>query len=391
MTVSASAVPTGPGPTPGPQEPLSFDLAHLSVIPTRHDAQEPLPFDGAHLSAVPTRPGPTPDHPEDGLTPWGLDPAQDMARTLPVRCAAWRAVLQPENPVTDYCCEQYCRESLHADRLERELLELQRQNLERWSQHWDRERRIQAEALAEQLRAAPARIVRELQRTLQGCDLLIERWQGLAAVLGPRSAWTAAQAQLAFDLLGVPLELRHGNPLLGGPLPSDPSNPQNGSDGGSGADPETCRQLTQTQLEQLQAARSALVAEDARARALAARGLGVPASPAETKMQRQLHAARTRMRHYYQILTRRGRATAPVPAAAPPASAAAPPAARPPRSVSEQWPLRPPRMPEGWPLPPPPVDASAEEFFAWLSAAEELAAGSAARPRATPPTPAPTA
>src|SRR4051795_4330999 len=57
----------------------------------------------------------------------------------------------------------------------------------------------------------PARVARALSRTKQGADWLLERWEGLGAVLRSNGAWDEAQRRLAFDLLGVPGELRDGS------------------------------------------------------------------------------------------------------------------------------------------------------------------------------------
>ena len=54
----------------------------------------------------------------------------------------------------------------------------------------------------------PGAGARALRRTRQGADWLIERWEALGEVLRTNGGWDDAQRRLAFDLLGVPPELR---------------------------------------------------------------------------------------------------------------------------------------------------------------------------------------
>jgi hypothetical protein len=75
---------------------------------------------------------------------------------------------------------------------------------------WDQDRRLEAEDLAVRLRHDPSRIALRLQRTPQGCALMIERWEALGRIFRETGVWTEAQRSLALDLLGVPTELREG-------------------------------------------------------------------------------------------------------------------------------------------------------------------------------------
>src|SRR5258708_7623493 len=82
---------------------------------------------------------------------------------------------------------------------------------------WDQDRRLEAEDLAARLRRDPARNARKLQRTRQGCELMIERWEALERILCETGTWTEAQRSLALDLLGVPPELRDGDTAVDPP------------------------------------------------------------------------------------------------------------------------------------------------------------------------------
>ncbi len=52
---------------------------------------------------------------------------------------------------------------------------------------------------------------RRLERSTQGADWLIDRWEGLADALESRGQWDDAQRNLAFDLLGTSPILRDGH------------------------------------------------------------------------------------------------------------------------------------------------------------------------------------
>jgi len=80
---------------------------------------------------------------------------------------------------------------------------------ERAEHCWEYDRRMSVEDFAAKLSKHPERIAHGLRRTLQGTDYLIERWEILAAIAREVGRWDDEQRWLAFDLLGVPHELRN--------------------------------------------------------------------------------------------------------------------------------------------------------------------------------------
>jgi hypothetical protein len=76
---------------------------------------------------------------------------------------------------------------------------------------WESDRCQVVDDLGAKLPKAPRRIARTLGRCRQGADWLIEHWKGLAEVLESKGGWDEAQRRLAFDLLGVPPDLRDGS------------------------------------------------------------------------------------------------------------------------------------------------------------------------------------
>src|SRR5260370_26918902 len=76
---------------------------------------------------------------------------------------------------------------------------------------WDDDRRTIAENLGKRLSADPSRVAHALEQSRHGADWIIGRWEGIRAVLATRGACDEDLRRLAFDLMGVPLELRSGD------------------------------------------------------------------------------------------------------------------------------------------------------------------------------------
>ena len=73
---------------------------------------------------------------------------------------------------------------------------------------WDEDRRLLAEDLGARLHRDPARVIKKLRATPQGCDWIRERWALLLEISRAGHPWNDAQAALALDLLGTPADLR---------------------------------------------------------------------------------------------------------------------------------------------------------------------------------------
>jgi hypothetical protein len=123
----------------------------------------------------------------------------------------------------------------------------------------DLKRRLTVERKAAGLPADPTRVVRELRRSLQGCEWLLERWQKLGR--SQRDPETNRQRppgplgdearRQALDLLGVGLEHREG------PTPLDPP-------GGPDAVAEHQAALIAAQIVDLDQAIAALIEKNLR-------------------------------------------------------------------------------------------------------------------------------
>jgi hypothetical protein len=151
-----------------------------------------------------------------GLAGDGVVLPDDETAKVNERIAAWAAVIQPASPIDSYFVAQFATESVRVELCQREerILLLRRAA---WAESgWDEDRRLAAEELGARLGKDPALVVRRLRQTSQGCDWLLQRWQGLNLSLEAGRSWDDDQRRLALDLLGFPAEFR------GGPTPADP-------------------------------------------------------------------------------------------------------------------------------------------------------------------------
>ena len=79
---------------------------------------------------------------------------------------------------------------------------------DRASYCWEHDRRMSVEVYAARISKDPQRIARGLRGSCQGSDWLIERWEILGTIALETGRWDDDQRRLAFDMLGVPRELR---------------------------------------------------------------------------------------------------------------------------------------------------------------------------------------
>lgn len=153
-----------------------------------------------------------------GLSGAGVALPPDEAEEVRRRTEAWRAVHQPADEVEAFHVGQFALESVRVERCQAQERALLRRLAGRAHdpRGWDEDRRLAAEEAGALLTRDPARAVRRLRQSAQGCDWLILRWEGLARALGSGRPWGDAQRRLALDLLGLPASLRVG------PTPADP-------------------------------------------------------------------------------------------------------------------------------------------------------------------------
>ncbi len=141
-------------------------------------------------------------------------PAASRPSETQTRAAEWATIFGPRNSFEAWLVGQLAWNSVRIDMAARMTDALQASRSRRVEHRWDEEHDLQAERLFERLPIQPALVVLQLRQTLHGVNLLVDRWNGLIRALDARGTWDDDQRRLAFDLLGVPVELRSVEPRL---------------------------------------------------------------------------------------------------------------------------------------------------------------------------------
>ncbi|HWE35262.1 MAG TPA: hypothetical protein VG406_01720 [Isosphaeraceae bacterium] len=149
-----------------------------------------------------------------GLTGEGVVlPAEEEAKVAE-RLEKWEAIFKPAD---DYEKEQLRRVVVAGRRVDRAVGMESARRVEAASRArscWADDRRLAAEELAQGLAKRPAMVARQLRRTLQGCELLLDRWHGLLRDAEAGTSWDEARRARALDLLGVPVDDRENHPRV---------------------------------------------------------------------------------------------------------------------------------------------------------------------------------
>jgi hypothetical protein len=150
----------------------------------------------------------------------GVVALEDRAK-VEARAKALGEEFQPKSEFERTLVEQMAVDSVRIDRCQDAYLALCEDQANRATLCWDEDQRAEAEEIAARLACDPARTRRRLERNRHGCELLIERWEGLGRIIRESGIWDDSQRTLALNLLGVPLELRSGTTAVD-PPESDP-------------------------------------------------------------------------------------------------------------------------------------------------------------------------
>jgi hypothetical protein len=145
-----------------------------------------------------------------GLSGTGVVLPEDEDVDFQERLAVWKADFRPRDTYEHWLVEMMVVSTMKMRRSRRQETLLRARHVLRAMTCWDDDRRLEVETRAVGLAKNPALTVRALRQTIQGCDWLIERWEGLARIAGDRGPWNESQRTLALDLLGIAPELRDG-------------------------------------------------------------------------------------------------------------------------------------------------------------------------------------
>ena len=164
----------------------------------------------------------------------------------------------------------------------------------RATQCWEEDRAADAERLAARLAKRPEKVARQLRQTIQGCELMIGRWEMLREAAAQPGGWTEIHQALAFDLQGIPLHYRF--------VPT-PAAQQNA--------------VVDREVHALQVLQSQLIPCDAFERDSARQGLSNTASPGLRNAIRYEAALTRRLQWCLKHAPRRADETKPTPTPAP--------------------------------------------------------------------------
>jgi hypothetical protein len=243
-----------------------------------------------------------------GLTGSGTVLVEGDEKALEDRFQAYTAEFQPESPHEFVLVAEMALDDVRMKRCGKLFDILCDGYATRAQLCWDQDRRLEAEDLAARLRHDPSRIALRLQRTAQGCALMIERWEALGRIFRETAKWSEAQRSLALDLLGVPTDLREGRTPVDARETLPPADARAFRLGV--VDTEIAR-LTQRKEEILDPL-------DADERAIAEAGIGAEVTPALQRLHRYESACWRRYSKALKYFTDRNRKRQPAEAPGPP-------------------------------------------------------------------------
>jgi hypothetical protein len=217
-----------------------------------------------------------------GLSGKGIVLPEKEAEVIAQRKAEWKESFRPENELDVWLVEQVAVASVQVERCQAQEDVLREQYAGRVADHWEADRRLAAEILAEGLSKKPSLVIRQLERTPQGCDCLIERWEALGLILEHKGDWTEKQRSLALDLLGTPPELRDGPTKLD-PRPGTEAKAHRAA-------------IVAVEVKRLTHAKTALAASDTAERAAAATGVEYDVPRPLALLRRYLRSCQYRLR-----------------------------------------------------------------------------------------------
>ena len=102
------------------------------------------------------------------------------------------------------------------DRCAELLIDNENRYIDRTLDYYEYDQRVRAVRLLEKIGRFPERTALGLSGFKQGVELMITTWQGLANALVHNGDWDDDQRRLSLDLMGLPIVLRVGLPLLRG-------------------------------------------------------------------------------------------------------------------------------------------------------------------------------
>jgi hypothetical protein len=149
-----------------------------------------------------------------GMAAESVPVAEAFAEEAAFRRERWADELRPASELAALALDRAVAASIRIDLCENTFDGLVVDQTTRARLNWDADRALEAEALGLKIRRQPALVARQLAATKHGADWLIEAWSRLGELLEDGRDWDEAQASIALDMLGVPLQHRDGRSPL---------------------------------------------------------------------------------------------------------------------------------------------------------------------------------
>ena len=202
--------------TPPPPRPVETDFSKVCITA---DPEAPPP---------PPRPPPPPGAEGDQAASAGGGSAanslkaglrsrvlfsETMKRLIDERAAAFAVTIQPADPVTEYVVRELARSTVQGELCSDQLTLNRQLAAERSRLWWADYRSEEADKLGQRIATAPCRIARQLGRSKYGALYLIDKLNGLSAVIASKGRLSDEQREYLLDLLGQDPILRDGCPV----------------------------------------------------------------------------------------------------------------------------------------------------------------------------------
>ena len=145
----------------------------------------------------------------------GVEAEQSPA--FQTRRDSWSVHFGASDEVEDWALERVVAASFRIERCELAMQTLTRSTAERARLAWDQDKALEAAKHGSRLSKNPSLIVRKLEATWHGVNLMLDWWTRLDEALKAGEDWSDAQSSIALDLLGVPRALRTGRTPINDP------------------------------------------------------------------------------------------------------------------------------------------------------------------------------
>ena len=145
-----------------------------------------------------------------GLSGHGVILPGETADQILERMTFLRPSYRPDDPTQEWLFVRICTETVRADHCLHRIIALRDEAATRAGESWDDDRALEAEELGAAIARKPELIRPKLLQSKHGARWLIAQWEELERRFELLGEWTGSASSRALDLLGVPIEARHG-------------------------------------------------------------------------------------------------------------------------------------------------------------------------------------